>query len=133
MKHDHTFCSSQQVFSLTAMLGLLSACSQSTPIPVETTVCDLSSHVQRLVEVEAEISVDARGRTVIGDRRCDTELIELQLSGAAARAGVEGQLKAASLNAASSGKSTIPVKLTGVYTQASTGDYFIAESVSGLH
>jgi hypothetical protein len=45
---------------------------------------------------------------------------------------VAEQLKSASQSAASSGRTTIPAKLTGVFTNATTGDYFIADSISGL-
>jgi hypothetical protein len=128
----YLFSSCHIVFALSAMAGLLPACSESTKAPASATVCELSSHVQRLVQVDAEVSVDATGHTVIGDARCATLKFELQLSGAASRAGAAEQLRTASQQAASSGKSTIPVRLSGVFTQATTGAYFVADSISGL-
>ena len=129
--HEHTFGSPRVVFALTALLGLLTACSERTQPPVATTVCELPTYVQRMVQVDAEISVDAGGRTVIGDAHCATTKIELRLSEAASRAGAAAQLKAAAQRAVSSGNPSIPVKLTGVFTNESTAAYFIAESIAG--
>ena len=112
--------------------GLLSACGERMQAPIATTVCELPAYAQRMVQLDAEISVDRDGRTVIGDARCATTKIELQLSAAATRAGAAEQLEAAAQSATSSGKPSFSAKLTGVFTHATTGTYFIAESISGL-
>jgi hypothetical protein len=132
MNNEYALSSRHALFALTALLGLLAACSERTQTPVATTVCELPTHAQRMVQVDAEISVDANGGTVIGDAHCATTKIELRLSQAASRAGVAEQLKAASQRAASSGNPNIPAKLTGVFSNESTSAYFIAESISGL-
>jgi hypothetical protein len=116
---------------VTALIVMLSACSGRAPPPIAATVCDLPMHVGRTVQVDAEISPDRDGRTVIGDARCARTKIELRLSAGATRAGAAEQLMAASRSAASSHNASIPVKLTGIYTSES-GDYFTADSVAVL-
>jgi hypothetical protein len=72
-----------------------------------------------------EDSVFARGARRIAERLC---------SGSAAAAGTRGggaeQLKSAAQQAVGSGKSSFPVKLTGVYTPDPSGAYFAADSVT---
>jgi hypothetical protein len=120
------------VFALPALLGLLTACSGGAPKAVATSVCELGRYSQRTAKIDAEISVDVTGRTVIGDARCATTKIELRLSAAALRAGAAEQLKTASQGAVSGGKTSFAVKLTGIFADEPTGAYFIAENVTGL-
>jgi hypothetical protein len=117
---------------LIALLGLLTACSERKPAPLTTSVCELSMYAQRAVQIDAEISAGPGGVPLIGDPRCPTTKVELRLSGAATRAGAEEQLKAAAQRATGSGSQSFPARLSGVFTNATTGDYFIAESFSEL-
>ena len=82
------------------------------------------------MQIDASVSVDSEGKTLIGDARCPATQVELRLSTAAARAGAAGQLKSAAQQAVSAGNSRFPVRLTGVYTSAPSGTYFVADSVS---
>jgi hypothetical protein len=109
----------------------LSGCGSSPQAPTVTTLCDLPAHVQQLVQLDADISVDSSGRAVLGDAHCATTKVELRLSETATRNGVAERLTAASQNAARNGQAAIPAKVIGVYWNAS-GSYFVAESVSGI-
>jgi len=117
-------------FALAALVGLLTACSQSPPTPHATTVCDLPAHAQRTVQIDATVSTDSEGKTLIGDARCPATQVELRLSTAASRAGAAEQHKSAAQEAVSAGNTRFPIRLTGVYTKAPSGDYFVADNVS---
>jgi hypothetical protein len=109
---------------------LLSACSQAPQPPLATTVCDLPAHAQRTVQIDATVSVDPEGKTLISDTQCPATQVELRLSTAASRAGAAEQLKSAAQQAVSAGNARFPVRLTGVYTSAPPDTYFVADSVS---
>jgi hypothetical protein len=126
------FSSYRVEFVLTALVGLLSACSQSPQPPLVTTVCELPANAQRTVQVDAAVSVDAAGKTLISDANCPATRIELQLSTAASRAGAAEQLKSAAQQAVSSGNSSFPIRLTGVYTGTPPDRYFVADSVAAV-
>jgi len=117
-------------FSLAALAGLLSACAPAPQPPLATTVCDLATHAQRTVQIDAAVGVDSAGKTMISDTGCPATQIELRLSAAGTRGGGAEQLKSAAQQAVGSGKSSFPVKLTGVYTQDPSGAYFAADSVT---
>jgi hypothetical protein len=113
-----------------ALAGLLTACSPSPQAPLATTVCDLPAHAQRTVQIDATVSVDPEGQALISDVNCSATQIELRLSTAASRAGAAEQLKSAAQQAVSSGNSSFPIRLTGVYRSTPSDTYFVAESVS---
>jgi hypothetical protein len=117
-------------FVLAALAGLLAACSPAPPVPLATTVCELPGHAQRTVQIAATVSVDAAGATLISDPQCPATQIELRLSAAGTRSGAAEQLKSAAKAAVGSGKSSFPVKLSGVYSSTAADTYFVADSVS---
>jgi hypothetical protein len=117
-------------FALAALVGLLAACAPAPQPPLATTVCDLPANADRTVQIDATVSVDAEGKTLISDARCSATQIELRLSESGSRAGGAEQLKSAAQQAAGSGSSSFPIRLTGVYTRDPAGSYFIADSVS---
>jgi hypothetical protein len=127
---QYTFATARLQFVLAALAGLLAACSQSPPTPLATTVCDLPAHAQRTVQVDATVSVDSEGTTLISDPTCPATQVELRLSAVGSRAGAGEQLKSAAKAAVGSGHASFPIRLTGVYTSAPTGTYFVADSVS---
>ena len=116
-------------FALTASLG---ACGGQPQPPTVTTVCDLQAHTQQAVQLDVDISVDSSGGAVISDAHCAATKVQLQLSAAATRAGVGERLTAASQNAARGGHTSFPARVTGVFWNASTGNYFVAESIAGI-
>jgi hypothetical protein len=118
--------------ALAGIAAMLSACSNPPAPPTVTTVCEWQAHAQQLVQVDADISVDSSGRAVIGDAHCPTTHVQLQLSATAERAGVGDRLTAASRSAAQSGHASIPVKATGVFWNAPSGAYFVAENIAGI-
>ena len=124
------FATRRLEFALAALVGLLTACSQAPQTPLATTVCELPAHAQRTVQIDATVSVDSEGKTLISDSDCPATQLELRLSTAASRAGAAEQLKSAAQQAVSAGNSRFPVRLTGVYTSAPAGTYFVADSVS---
>lgn len=130
MNTQFAFATRRVEFALAALAGLLTACSQAPQTPHATTVCDLSAHAQRTVQVDATVTVDSEGKTLISDARCPATQIELRLSTAASRAGAAEQLKSAAQQAVSSGSSSFPIRLRGVYTSAPPDTYFVADSVS---
>jgi hypothetical protein len=113
-------------------LTLVSACSEQAQAPMVTSVCDLTAHMQRVVQLDALIEVESDGRTVISDAQCASTKVELGLSAAANRSAVATRLQAAALRASGSGNRTIAATLTGVLTHTTTGYTFNADSVSGL-
>jgi hypothetical protein len=116
--------------SLAMLLGSLAACSQPQRPPLATTVCELSAKPGRTVQIDATVSVDARGNAMLGDAHCPAIRVALQLSTAAARAGADELLQAAAKQAVSSGQSSFAVTLAGVYTDTAQGAQFVASSVS---
>jgi len=130
MNTQFAFATCRVEFALAALVGLLTACSQAPPTPLATTVCDLPAHAQRTVQIDAAVSVDSEGKALISDTNCLTTQIELRLSTAASRAGAAEQLKSAAQQAVSSGNKSFPIRLTGVYTSAPSGTYFVADTVS---
>jgi hypothetical protein len=129
MNTRFAFATCRSGLPLAALLGLLTACSPAPQPPLATTVCDLPAHAQRTVQIDATVSVDAEGKTLISDANCSATQIELRLSTAASRAGSAELLKSAAQQAVGGGKSNFPVKLTGVYT-AAPDSVFVADSVS---
>jgi len=117
-------------FALAALVALLTACSPSPQTPLATTVCDLPAHAQLTVQIDATVSVDSEGKTLISDAQCPATQVELRFSTAASRAGAAEQLKSAARQAVSAGNSRFPIRLTGVYTNAPSGTYFVADNVS---
>ena len=115
-----------------ALTGFLGACSGQPQPPTPTTVCDLAAHVQQSVQLDVDISVDSSGSAVISDARCAATKVQLQLSATATRAGAAERLTSAAQNATRSGHASFPAKVTGVYWNASTGNYFVAESITGI-
>jgi hypothetical protein len=129
MKKQFAIASRNLLVALTALLGLLSACSQSRQQPLATTVCELSAKPGRTVQIDATVSVDAQSNAMIGDAHCPAIRIALQLSTAAARAGADELLQSAAKQAVASGQSSFTVKLTGIYTDTAEGSQFGASSV----
>lgn len=116
---------------LLALLPLwLAACSPPQPPPVKSSVCEMSTQAGRIVRIEATVSVNAEGNAMIGDANCPGIHLELQLSTAASRAGGDELLQSAAKHAVSKGRSSFPVVLTGVYTDATEGAQFVASSVA---
>lgn len=115
---------------LLPLAGLPGGCGQAPPAPLATTVCELPAHAQRTVQITASVSVDAEGRTLIGDPQCPATQIELRLSNAAQRAGAAGRLQAAARAAAGGGQSSFAIRLTGVYADGPPEAYFVTDSVA---
>lgn len=113
-----------------ALIGMVAGCSSSPPPPLATRVCELPAHAQRTVQITASVSVDAEGRTLIGDPQCPATQIELRLSNAAQRAGAAGRLQAAARAAAGGGQSSFAIRLTGVYADGPPEAYFVTDSVA---
>lgn len=109
----------------------LAGCSAGPP-PQAVTLCDLPLYPQRLVQLDAEAGVRPDGRVVVVDARCAAIRIELRLTGAAARFGLEERLKKSSQGLASPAGVRLPVRLTGVYTGPPDGSWFTAESIAEL-
>ncbi len=130
MNTQFAFATCRVEFTLAALVGLLTACSQAPPTPLATTVCDLPAHAQRTVQFDATVRVDSEGKTLISDAQCPATQIELRLSTAASRAGAAEQLESAAQQAVSSGNKSFPVRLTGVFTSTPPDTYFVADTVS---
>ena len=130
MSARFAFAACRVGFAPVALAGLLTACSPAPQPPVATTVCDLPAHAQRTVQVDATVTVDPEGKTLISDAKCSATQIELRLSTAAQRAGAAEQLKTAAQQAVSAGNSSFPIRLTGVYTGGPPEVVFVAESVA---
>ena len=113
-------------------LTLVSACSEQAQAPMVTSVCDLTAHLQRVVQLDALIEVEPDGRTVISDAQCASTKVELRLSAAGSRSGAAERLQAAAQRSSGSGNRTIAATLTGVLTNTTTGYTFNADSISGL-
>jgi hypothetical protein len=111
---------------LAALVAVLAACTESGTAPLSVSVCDLAQYPQRLVQLKAEVRLRNDGQAVISDAGCATERIELRLTGAAVRAGLEAALKTAL--AAGADKVRVPVSLTGVYAAAPDA-FFTAEAL----
>lgn len=120
-----------RIATLAAMSLLLGACSAGRP-PLSTTLCDLPIFPQRLVQMEAQIGTASDGRALVLDARCPAIRIELRLTGAAARAGLDERLKRAADSLADPATVRLPVTLTGVYTGPPAGSYFTAEAVTEI-
>ena len=106
---------------------LLASCGSSGPQPLATTVCDLEQNPQRLVRLQADVSVRADGQAVLGAAACPSVHIALRLTGSAARSDLESRLKAAPVDA--SGTRHLSVTLTGVFASGDSQPWFSAESV----
>ena len=114
-----------------ALAILLAACS-SGPQPLSTTVCDLPLYPQRLVQLDTQVGTQRDGRAVLVDARCPAIRIELRLTGAAARAGLDERLKKASAGLADPAAVRLPATQTGVYTGPPAGSFFTAEAIAEL-
>ena len=106
---------------------LLASCGSSGPQPLATTVCDLAQNSQRLVRLQADVSVRADGQAVLGAAACPSVHVALRLTGAAARGDLESRLKAAPVDA--SGAHHLAMTLTGVFASGDSQPWFSAESV----
>jgi len=116
--------------ALAALAGWVTGCSPAPQPPLATTVCDLPGNAQRTVQIDATVSVDAEGKTLISDARCPATRIELRLSAAGSRTGGADRLKSAAQQAVGSGNASFSIRLTGVYTPVPPDAYFIADSVA---
>lgn len=105
---------------LLAATCLLAACERPGAQPLATTVCELPQNAQRLVRLQAEVGVRSDGHAVIGDANCPSQRYVLQLTGAAARSGLEEQLKASPVD--DKGARHLPVTVTGVYDGGFTAE-----------
>jgi len=117
--------------TLAALAILFVGCSTG-PQPLGTTLCDLPLYPQRLVQLETQVGSERDGSAVMVDARCPAIRIELRLTGAAARAGLDERLKKASEGLSDPASVRLPVKLTGVYTGPPDGSYFTAETVAEI-
>jgi len=116
-------------FLIAALAALQGACAGPQQPPLKTTVCEMSAQPGRTLQVDATVSVNAEGNAMIGDARCPGIHLELQLSTAASRAGADALLQSAAQRAVSGGQSSFAVQLTGVYTEMTEGNQFVASSV----
>ena len=106
--------------SVTLAVALLAACDRPGAQPLASTVCELPQNAQRLVRLQAEVGVRSDGHAVIGDANCPSQRYVLQLTGAAARSGLEDQLKASPVD--DKGARHLPVTITGVYDGSFTAE-----------